>query len=223
MRNLIKLVGCFAFAAFVSACQSNEQKAEMLIKSYMKATLYDYESYEPVLTNLDSLPRVELFGKMMPKVEKIIEARESVEEINQKINFASIDVRHAKSSMALWRDMKGSYARAEYQNAKDEYNLALENEKKLKGNLVEKENEIKRHKQDILALFQDTTAYIESGWVVLHRFKCNTRGGDASIGEYVFIANNDFDTIYYTIDAEDPNATFVLQYISEELKLDMGL
>lgn len=37
-----------------SACKSNEQKAAALIKDYMFKNLFDYESYEPIETSIDS-------------------------------------------------------------------------------------------------------------------------------------------------------------------------
>lgn len=41
------------------------------------------------------------------------------------------------------------------------------------------------------------------GWEVTHRFRCKTRGGQASIGDYRYIISPDFKTVLWHEDTDD--------------------
>ena len=54
----IKLIVSFILAAMmVSACASREEKVAEKIKNEMFKNLYDFESYQPIETKIDTLKR----------------------------------------------------------------------------------------------------------------------------------------------------------------------
>lgn len=54
MRRIIKLGIILAVCFSVGACKSKEDKALALIDKQMFSSLYDYESYQPIGTQIDS-------------------------------------------------------------------------------------------------------------------------------------------------------------------------
>ena len=185
MKRDLFIVICVLAGIFVS-CTSDEKKANKLIKQYMFENLYDYESYQPTKTQIDTLYYdIYLDSDVISAAYQAYEYLEDAKEYKEKADYAKNEAdmfkRHFGSSI-----MRGIHM-DEYKN-----NMSKFNEKKLEAlkNM--------RYILDMQAKsedFEDLTI----GWKVTHKFRCNNRGGNLSLGEYIFFIDRDFTEIFETI------------------------
>jgi len=177
LRNTLLLV--FAIVSF-SACKSNEQKAAALIKDYMFKNLFDYESYEPIETSIDSA--------------KEKEAEEHHEEYED-----------ASRTMDIWSGGWSSSSTREYNKARKK---AIE---ELIASVEGTRASIRNLKQ--IKSMADTLSSGFIGWSAIHSFRCNTRGGSKTIGNYLFIFDKSFKTILNVFDADDEDLVAAIDKI----------
>ena len=111
---IMKKIFYLALVAIVMvACgQSQEQKAEYLIKESLKKSLYKPETYKPVETKVDSAFAPYDDPTFFEELAELGEMNSEYEELESK-------AKHAKSSMAIWSGpYMSAYGRNEYQEAK---------------------------------------------------------------------------------------------------------
>lgn len=114
-------------AIVVVGCgQSQEQKAESLIKEELKKSLYKPETYKPIETKVDSAFAPYDDPAFFKELAELGKMNSEYEELESK-------AKHAKSSMSIWSGpYMSAYSRNEYQDAKADYEEANDKLGKLK-------------------------------------------------------------------------------------------
>lgn len=97
--------------------------------------------------------------------------------------------------MNIWCDSYSSYGRSEYNDAKDEAKKHLKNIRTCGKQLVDYTKKIREKAAGLDSSF--------CGWKVTHKFRCKTKGGNSTLGEYVYIFDKDMKEILYDEDTED--------------------
>lgn len=187
-RNLFVIV--YVFAGLLVSCTSNEEKADKLIKQYMFENLYDYQSYEPTKTQVDTLYSDVFLDKDVIAIayraydclNKVAEHMEKAEDIKEEVE---------RMEQLLGRN---SFAKTRIDMLKNKYEENISKANKMKKEafynllyILDANYKAKQIKEEML------------GWKVTHKFRCNTRGGYLSLGEYVFLVDRDFTEIFDTI------------------------
>ena len=172
-------------------CKSNEQKAEELIKNELYKTLYDFDSYSPIET-------IVIEAKQSVYTDTALWAKAKVVSyalnLTNKYLEESNDVKERIHS--LLRRHRYSYSDEQYYELKKEeeeikekmatsYDLAQSTAKSLKDSL-----------QTV-----DTEKIV--GWEVKHRFRCKTKGGHSTIGDYRYVMDENFKEILIFEDMDD--------------------
>lgn len=160
----------------MASCENRDEKIQNAVSQELKGVLYDFESYEPIKTKIDSAfssPYID------PEVKALMY---SMTKPMQELENAKREYKNALSSVALW-DMpySSSYSRQQRKDAiakRDAAKLTIEN------NQAQLISVIKalytRIKED------ETSDDKFIGWFVTQRYRCKTGGGYPSI-VYKFI------------------------------------
>ncbi len=184
----------------LASCKSKEEKALELIDQQMFQTLYDYESYQPVETKIDSAFTSPYFS------DSIIAMVMLYDEFQDQAEDYKDEADDAQSSMEIWSDSYSSYARSRYNDAKREWvdNTILY---------------FQTSKKAILALMMAAEAIKDfepefCGWQVYHKYRCKSKGGHALLSESIYIIDKDLKEITHTIDIDDDD------YIKAKKRID---
>lgn len=202
---------CFAMSLlsvlfFFTSCKSREDKVAETIKSEMFKNLYDFESYQPIETKIDTLRRdkygdtliyddVMLIGAAYDEFEKAgsnFDEQKEIAEIYTPTYYSS------SSS-----DNKYYEARDKMRDALDDMKIYLAIIDSLKTEIRTKEKEC------------DNNQY---GWFVTHKFRCKTKGGNSTIGTYYYFMDNDCEKIIRRFDEDDITLEKYHQRIDEVLE-----
>lgn len=181
-RNLLLFL---ILSLFATSCKSPEDKALTLVNKYMKSVLYDYDSYEATSIQVDSAYTA--LGLM----EQPRTFANAIAKIEPQLEQAKTSLKRAKSELSLWSNAPYDFGREQYNQAKEEvaeYKKAIADYEK---QIEDAKNGIKNYAQT----FQQT--YI--GWLAVVRYRCNTRGGDPSFGEGLFIIDPSLKEIIFAI------------------------
>ena len=209
MKKIFNFTICMIALGMIS-CTSNEQKANKLIKQYMFESLYDFKSYEPTKTSIDTL-RADIYlnEEALEYAEKGIEYASRIEDLNEEVENNKRDMEFAAS---MNRHFSSSYGKFQYNEAKEKYhksqtafNYALREVLVCMYNIIFIKEEI------------DQNPAILSGWKVNHKYRCNTRGGDISLGEMIFIMDDEFQEILTTYDVDDMPYAGYVEFIKKTL------
>ena len=202
MKKLLLLL--VTTSIFLVGCKSKEEKAQEAIKKEMFKTLYDFNSYEPIETKVDSSfysiytdTAVLKHGYMIAATLK--SANESLEK-----------VKDAKSTMDIWGDLYTSYSVAKYNEAKEDFNKYM-NEAELYLEMIKAES-------DTIKSLSKNNNKSFNGWKVTHKFRCKTKGGNSTIGNYIYIFDKDMKSIIYQEDIEDEDLKKVKDLIKEAIE-----
>lgn len=205
MKNVVTLLFCVAILVVTSCTLSNEEKAERLVKKTLKDYLYHPDSYEPLLTKVDSM------FIDVTTIEPIMEISKEMKDLMYKINRCKEKIESAESDMDIWAPdgYSSRYSRGEYARAKKEKEEAKSDLDKCNKKFSEqftslKENVAKFHKGEF------------TGWIVSHRFRSlNGIGSMAIPGEMIFFCDKEFTTcLGYSVD-EFESFTKVLKVVGE--------
>lgn len=188
MKNYLYLV---LFAVIVVACgQSQEQKAEVLIKEKLKKSLYKPDTYKPVETKVDSAFAPYDDPAFFKELAELGKMNSEYEDLEKK-------VKRAKSSMSIWSDSYMSeYAKNEYREAKEEYDEANAKIEKLK-------TRGKKQYEKVASMLQGDRTFI--GYKALHNYRADNNAGNTLIGNTVFFIDKNFEEITFSMDIEDYN------------------
>lgn len=171
----------------LTSCQSNEDKALGLIDKCMQTVLYDFDSYKAVQIQIDSAYTAPIIMEIPRKyAQTIIETEPKLESANRSLKYA-------QSSMAIWKPngYSSEFQREQYRQAKSEVAEYKKIIKEYENTLQDAKNGIKEY----VANFR--REYI--GWIGFLNYRCNTRGGDPSLGEAMFIFDPSFKEILFAI------------------------
>lgn len=192
----------------ISCAPSNEEKAEKLIKETLKGYLFHPDSYEPLLTRVDSM------FIDASTIAPIMEIGDEIKDLILQINKCKFNIEFAESSMDIWapdgyssRYSRGEYARAKKDKEEAESALGKYTEKLSEQIASLKENVAKYYKGEF------------TGWAVIHRFRClNGTGSKILPGEMIFFCDKKFTTcnIYYKSDEFESFAK-ILEAVNEAI------
>ncbi len=107
-----KIVLILSVLLILASCESQADKVQKAVAQELKGVLYDYESYEPIKTQIDSA----FFSPYIdPEVKTLVMA---FVKPSQELAKAKQDYNNALSSIALWDMPYGSaYSRQQQKEA----------------------------------------------------------------------------------------------------------
>lgn len=186
------IVGCKSNEEKTAELISNEEKAAELIKKELFKTLYDFDSYSPietivteakqsVYTDTAFWAKAKVVSYAFNLANKYLKDYEDVEERIQRL----IGRRYSYSDS----DEQYYELKKEEEEIKEKmatfFDLALSTAKSLKDTI-----------QTV-----DTEKIV--GWEVKHRFRCKTKGGHSTIGNYRYVMDENFKEILIFEDTDD--------------------
>lgn len=189
-----------------TSCKSNEEKALELINEKMFTTLYDYESYEPIETIVtESSSTIYTDSLIRTYAVKAEAARtlynESKHELNKALEYADI--------------YAGSYS---YSSNKKFENY-VKQAKQERDNMTKYIEKWKIYEDSIKLLVADFQPQ-KTGWEVTHKFRCKNKGGNFTIGNYVYIMDPKFSKITDQFDMDDEAEVSLRERIDLAIKED---
>ena len=188
MKKFINLA--FLTLVLVACNQSQEQKAEVLIKESLKKSLYKPETYKPVETKVDSAFAPYDDPSFFEELAELGKMNSEYEELEEK-------AKRAKSSMAIWSGpYQTAYGRNEYQEAKEEYDEANAKIDKLK-------TKGKKQYEKVISMLQGERKFI--GFKALHNYRADNNAGNTLIGNTIFFIDENFTEVQYSMEAEEYN------------------
>ena len=180
----------FSTLVLVACSQSQEQKAEVLIKESLKKSLYKPETYKPVETKVDSAFAPYDDPSFFEELAELGKMNSEYEELEEK-------AKRAKSSMAIWSGpYQTAYGRNEYQEAKEEYDEANAKIDKLK-------TKGKKQYEKVISMLQGERKFI--GFKALHNYRADNNAGNTLIGNTIFFIDENFSEVQYSMEAEEYN------------------
>lgn len=186
MKKFIYL--SFLTLVLVACSQSQEQKAEALIKESLKKSLYKPETYKPVETKVDSAFAPYDDPAFFEELRELGKMNSEYEELEEK-------VKRAKSSMAIWSGpYQTAYGRNEYQEAKEEYDEANAQIEKLK-------TKGKKQYEKVVSMLQSERKFI--GYKALHNYRADNNAGNTLIGNTIFFINQNFTEVRYSMEEDE--------------------
>ncbi len=189
---IMKKIFCLSLVAIVMiACeQSQEQKAESLIKESLKKSLYKPETYKPIETKVDSAfaPYDDpAFYEELAELTKMNSEYEELESI----------VKEAKSSMSIWSGpYMSAFGRNEYQEAKEDYEEANAKLEKLQTKGL-------KQFEKVANMLQEGNKFI--GYKAVHNYRADNNVGNTLIGNTIFFIDENFEEITYSMDVDEYN------------------
>lgn len=182
-----------ASALIFAGCQSKEKKAEGLIREELSKTLYDYDSYQPIETTVKE-------AKASIYNDSTCWRRGAVLAYGMDQTSEYIDqIDKAREHMDIWGKptyYSSSYSDQQYYKYKEEADELLEKAKIAARTCKSIAMELKETASKL-----DTTQVI--GWEVYHSFRCKTKGGNSTIGDYRYIIDKGFKKILLREDLDD--------------------
>ncbi|MBO2526296.1 MAG: hypothetical protein ILP24_06620 [Paludibacteraceae bacterium] len=177
----------FAALVFVGCTVSPEKKAASIVEKAVKESLYHPNSYDPIGTIVDSA-----FAPMDDP--NFFEKTLKLYELGVEMDDCDREMKHAKSSMAIWCDSYDAFSRNEYNEAKEEYEKY-----ETKMETLQKKGE--KLGEELKGIAQQGRSFI--GWKVTHSYRAQNNAGLTLIGETVFILDPDMTQILAGYDTDD--------------------
>jgi hypothetical protein len=172
----------------IACSQSQEQKAEALIKESLKKSLYKPETYKPVETKVDSAFAPYDDPAFFEELVELGKMNSEYEELEEK-------AKRAKSSMAIWSGpYQTAFGRNEYQEAKEEYDEANVQIEKLK-------TKGKKQYEKVVSMLQSERKFI--GYKALHNYRADNNAGSTLIGNTFFFIDENFTEVRYSMEEEE--------------------
>ncbi len=177
----------------LTSCSSKEDRANKLIKERMSKTLFDYASYDPIETIVSEAKATMYNDSSCWNAGTILA---EFMKLGLKYGDAMND---AKEHMEIWglpsyyssfySDNKYYKYKSEYEDAANSLTVSLEICKILADSL----------REQIMNLDENSVV----GWEVTHKFRCKTKGGQSTIGNYRFVMDKNFKSILINEDIDD--------------------
>lgn len=182
------------------------KKAAELIKQDMFKTLYDFESYEPIETKIDSA-FTSIYTDSIIKSHAYI-ARAFLDDARENLDKA----KDARKTMEIWRDGYTSLSRSKYQEANSDYQDRMEK--------IDKYMEIVNVHMDSIKLLSSNFKSEFYGWKATHKFRCKTKGGNFDLGNYIYVFDKKMKSIIYKEDLDDNDNAKISGLIYESISSD---
>lgn len=184
-----KLFQVILILAVLGACKSKEEKANELIKDKMFKTLYDFTSYEPVETKIDSAFSSIYRDSLI--LDWAISTSVHVTLAKDYLNEAE----SAKDIMDIWSGGYSSYSSAKWKEAYNDFQEKI----KLADFHLEK---IKLYSDSIKT---SSESFVKEfiGWQATHLFRAKTKGGQPDLATYIYIFDPKVEKILHSEDSDD--------------------
>lgn len=207
LLSLMAIILCLSF----TQCKSKEDKANELIKDYMFKSLYDFESYQPIETKIDSAFHT-IYNDSTVKyyAYSIVLSQKEGDKLADE--FKSIE-----SSIDIWCDGYTYYSSYSFKKCQECREQALENLRKR----LFWWSTIESFRDSLLSV-ADTLQNRFIGWQVTHDFRCKTKGGNPEIGHYVFVMDKDLKKIISKKDMDDDDEKDIQDVIKESIETTEG-
>lgn len=203
MKKLIRVAALLAAVASIASCGSREKRAEKAISDYFYKTLYDFESYQPVETTIDS-------SFVSPVFDPKCRAAAAIGlDAHKQYLKAQNEVDDAVSTMQIWSGGWDSYSRNKFNEAK----------MKATGGLEEAGRQLRIYYEQQLAV-KDAAAELGNeftGWYVTHTYRCKSKGGMALLSKDVFLFDPECKNIQNHYDTEDPDEMEIQDFIYDSV------
>lgn len=201
-----KILFLATVALVMTGCKSREEKAAELIKQEMFKTLYDFESYEPIETKIDSA-----FTSIYTDTLALMYANE-VKIMFDELEKEEAEYESAKSAMEIWSDSYSSLGAYKYNEAKRKVN-----------NYIEKINKTLKKNDEVYAKIKERNKQIDRsfiGWEAKHKFRCKTKGGNFDLGNYLYVFDKNMKQILYSKDTDDKEDIQLFGIIGNAIRTD---
>lgn len=186
-----KLFLIIIIALFLSSCESREERIQKAVSQELKGVLYDFESYEPIKTQIDSAfssPYIDLevkylmfeYAKCAEELEQTLDDLSSI-EYSDELELYSSDY---SSILEKGTDLKRKGAKNRIENAQKKLKSAIRD-------LYAQIQKVKDEKKEFV------------GWFVTQRYKCKTGGGYPAFGDDIFVFNKDMTECICHMSAEE--------------------
>ena len=210
MKRINLILSC-VLALTLVACTSKEEKANKLIKQYMYENLYDFESYEPMKTSVDTLFVNDIHFDKAAYAYAVV-GKNSLNKSNEYLR----EVKSASTSMDIWSDSYTSYGRSQWNEANEKMKENLDKAKQSLAEVYRAMIGIKEREEILVQVPADE----QTGWKVDHRFRCKTKGGSSTIGDYCFIFDKDIKEILDVYDVDEDEYKSYIGFLDEALSYD---
>lgn len=185
MKKILLLIGIAAF--FASCGNSPESKANALIEKELRKQLYKPDTYNPIETSIDSAFSPKDDPVIIEKMKELIPLGEDFEKYQN-------DVKHAKSSMAIWEGpYQSSFGRNNYEEAKSDYDQAS-------ANLEKATAKVQKLLLELDSLLNKKPKFV--GWKATHNYRADNNIGSTLIGNSVYIIDENFEKILFSCEEE---------------------
>ncbi|MBR1512720.1 MAG: hypothetical protein IJ622_00335 [Bacteroidales bacterium] len=195
--SIVFLAICYMVS--LSGCSSKEDRANKLIKERMSKTLYDFNSYDPIETIVSEAKATMYNDTACWNDGSLLAA-----SMKLGLKYAE-DMKDAKDYMDIWGPpsyYSSSYSDNKYYKYKNEYEDAV--------NSFKSTHEV--CKIIVESLRNKITDLDENniiGWEIMHKFRCKTKGGYSTIGNYRFVMDKGFNSILIVEDIDDEDDQFI--------------
>lgn len=204
MKHLyFRVAALLLSVATIVACGSRERKADKLISDYFYKTLYDFESYQPVETTVDSMFISPVFDT------KCRDAALLGLEAHNLYKKAQDDVDEAVSTMQIWSGGWDSYSRNRFNEARE----------KADNSLKEASRQLRAYYEQQLAIKDIANGLGNefAGWYVTHTYRCKSKGGMALLSKDVFLIDPKCKEVIFHFDTEDPEEAELQEFIFDSV------
>ena len=172
----------------IACSQSQEQKAETLIKESLKKTLYKPDTYKSVETKVDSAFSPYDDPALYEEMAKLGKFTSDYQQLEEK-------AKDAKSKMALWDNpYQTEYERYAYEEAKEEYDEVNAQFEKLK-------TKGRKIYDKVVSMLQEDRKFI--GYKAVHNYRADNNLGNTLIGNSVFFIDENFTKVLYSLKEEE--------------------
>lgn len=189
--SLFSLLLAAAMSFTVLSCTSREEKVAETIKNEMFKTLYDFESYQPIETKIDTLKcdrygDTLIYDKFLLACVMLDKLKEVQKEFDSQKEIAELYTPTYYSS--TYNDKKFEDARTKMGEAIDQMESYLK--------------AINSMQSEIRALAKQCDGK-QYGWLVTHKYRCKTKGGNPTISTEYYFMDNDCERIIRSFDKDD--------------------
>ena len=193
MKKFILVLAAVIVAFTVTSCKSKEEKAAELIKQELSQVLYDFESYDPIVTLVTE-------AKDIPtnNYACIMQANTAVER-SERVDEHLKDVTSVRKRMNYWGPptrYSSSYSDSKYYEIKSDYVCAM----KIANIYI---NSYNSAIDDLDSIMKNTNPSETIGYNVEHSFRCRTKGGFWTIAHYRFVTDKNFERIIFIDETGD--------------------
>ena len=193
MKKFILVLAAVIVAFTVTSCKSKEEKAAELIKQELSHVLYDFESYDPIVTLVTEAKHIPIND--VACINKALTAVEQSERVDKYVE----SVNSARKKMNYWgapTKYSSSYSDSKYYESKSDYIYAM----KIANIYINRYNSII---DDLDTMMKNTNPSETIGYNVEHGFRCRTKGGFWTIAHYRFVTDKNFERIIFIDETGD--------------------